>query len=120
MKPKPLDLGEIKKEDIITQAFLNSFKGKKWDEKVPLGDIHLEALKIFEKEIKQRIKIALQGLLQEIEQNRIDVEVWEDYRGEFVAKRCDDKQGEFVEYETLIKLIKKYFAGVLEDKEATK
>ena len=64
VNPEPLNLEEINKADIISQAIVNSFAKCEWQESMPLGAIHLEALKLFENEVKRRIKSACEFYLE--------------------------------------------------------
>ena len=94
-QPQPLNLKDIKKEDIIAEAIVESFRGKKWDEKVPLGNIHLLALELFEKEIKQRIKLACEFYMKYMNKPELLIREHPKYRDE-VDKMFSDSGITFV------------------------
>jgi len=56
------------------------------------------------------VKSAVQGLLEEIKDNRVDIEIEEAGIGTVF-----EPDGRFVRYETIISLIKKWFTDVVED-----
>ena len=59
--------------------------------------------------LREDVKSAVQGLLEEIKDNRIDIEIEEDGVGTVF-----EPDGRFVRYETIISLIKKWLGGVLD------
>ena len=59
---------------------------------------------------EEDVKSAVQGLLEEIKDNRVDIEIEEAGIGTVF-----EPDGRFVRYETIISLIKKWFTDVVED-----